>query len=140
MKRRSPLKRKTELKRPGRLRRVSKKRAKLMREVSGPRADYVREFGRCAVCGTTENLHVHEIACGPAREASLSEPCTWLVACNFCNSKTLTDYSKWSIEKQLARKAVLDPARYDRRRVNELRGRDPEAITEADVIRAAWNR
>lgn len=122
------------------LRPRSKKRAKLMREVSQDRLDFVAEFGRCCVCGSIEDLHVHEIASGPAREAALSERCAWLPACDYCNGEVLTDHSKWSIEKQLARKALIDPEHYDRRRVNELRGRAPEAISEIDVIKAAWNR
>ena len=144
---RSPLSRKTPLKRSGKLRPVSKKRAKLQREVSGPRAAYVKEQGRCAVCGATENLAVHEIAKGSHREAALSEEEAWLVACWTCNSGPLNDYSLWPIERQLALKALCDAERYDRRKVNELRGRAPEAINEAEVIsaayelgRAAWNR
>jgi 5-methylcytosine-specific restriction endonuclease McrA len=47
----SPLKRKTPLKRGGRLRPVSKKRAKQNREYSKCRQEYFNTHPRCEICG-----------------------------------------------------------------------------------------
>lgn len=138
MKRSGQIKRKTPMPRPKKaIRRVSKKRARLMSKVRNPRAEFLKRFTHCPICGQPRTMHVHEIASGPAREAALSEPCAQLPACDYCNSHLLTDHRIWPIAKQLAIKAVIDPENYDRKRVNELRGRAEDAISEVEVIQAA---
>lgn len=120
------------------MRRQSKKRQALMREVSDGRCDFIREYMKCWVCGTDRALTVHEIACGPAREQALSERAAWMVACAPCNCGPLHDKTLWPVARQLALKAWYDPDHYDRVKVNLLRGRQPDAITEAEVVKAAF--
>ncbi len=87
-----------------------------------------------SLCGT--NLETHEIANGPARQAALTEPVTWLRLCDGfidgCHA-ALHDKGEWPIARQLALKKLRDPGRYDRVQVNLLRYTEPEAITEAEV-------
>jgi len=118
------------------LRKVSSKRRKLMDEVREARQEYLREHPYCACCNE-RSVCVHEIASGSARNAALSERCAWLATCWLCNLDKLTDYSVWPIARQLAAKAIQDPRYYSKGKVCELRGRDPNAIDDADVIRAA---
>lgn len=131
---RSPLKRKTPMKRSTKpMRKQSKKRAKLMRTVGPERKAYIAEFGKCMACGSRKRLCVHEMAKGSHREAALSEPCTWLVACWLCNTRYLEDYSIWPLARQLATKLKYDPDRFDLERFNEIRGRAATAITIEEV-------
>lgn len=115
------------------MRRVSKKRARLMREVAAKRRAFREEFPECVVCGspTTE---VHEMACGSHREKALAERCTWLPTCTYCNQHKLDGYQEFPIVRQLALKWVLDRESFDLLLFNEIRGRAPTAITMADVI------
>ncbi len=53
--------------------------------------------------------------------------------CGDCHDEV----SQWKVVRQLAMKKLADPDYYDRRLVNELRSKHPEAITEADVDAAA---
>lgn len=57
----------------------------------------------------------------------------WFVACNDCNQGCLNDYSIWPLERQLAAKKIHDPENFDLVAFNTLRGRAPDAITEADI-------
>jgi hypothetical protein len=104
------------------------------------REQWSAEHMVCMKCGyvslSGQNLETHEIASGPARQAALKEPSTWLRTCNgFINNchDALHDKSEWPIARQLALKWCCDPEHYDRVKVNLLRGRQPEAITETDV-------
>jgi hypothetical protein len=138
------------LKRPTPLRRVSKKRAKLMREVKEWQKDYVEEMGVCAVCDRDREeletigsvitryfgagLNVHEIAKGPHRAEALKHRACCLVVCNQCNCCQLCDYSVWPIERQLALKLLTDPQHFDLDLFNKVRGRAPTAITLLDLV------
>lgn len=104
------------------------------------RAEWSLEHTECMVCGHVDRwprwLETHEIACGPARQAALEEPATWLRACGEpCHQGKhgLHDYATWPIARQLALKKKCDPKYYDRKRVNGLRRREPDAITEDEV-------
>lgn len=119
-----------------RLRPVSKKRAKLMKDIGPARRAYLAEHHVCACCMAGPSTEVHELANGPGRDKALSERCAWLAVCNDCNFHKLTDKTRYPVEVQYFFKALQDAGYYDRRRVNELRGRDPESITEADVLLA----
>lgn len=141
---RSPLKRTEWNRKPSQLKRtrlkpMSSKRRKLMNEVGPERRAYLAEHPNCACCGQPASC-VHEIASGPARDAALGERCAWLATCWDCNAYALPDKVKWPIERQLCVKAASDPEYYDRRRVNVLRGRSPEAISEVDVLVVALGR
>src|SRR5262245_26294996 len=67
------------------LRPMSKKRAKLMREVGPERKAFVESAWSCMVCYMEKPTDCHEIARGPAREKALSEPSLWLAVCRRCH-------------------------------------------------------
>jgi hypothetical protein len=110
------------------------------------RRDFLAEMDHCAVCGTRDNLTVHEMARGSSRNEALSARCCWLVACWGCNSGVLTDATVWPLEKQLALKLLTDAEYFDLSRFNEIRGRAESAITVVDValvfseVEAEWWR
>lgn len=121
-----------------RLRPVSKKRAKLMRKVSPERNHFLAEHPNCAVCSVGLSVDVHEIARGSHREEALEKRETWLAVCRDCHS---TKLESMPIPEQLALKAMQDSEVYDddgREKVTKIRGRAPGAVTESEVIKAAF--
>ena len=76
----------------------------------------------------------HEICRGVHRAKAVLERCTWLALCRGHHSD-MGDYELWPLERQLALKALVDPAWFDLAKINELRGRAPGAIELADVIK-----
>ena len=105
--------------------------------MSDPRKEWGDGFVRCFLCGALARnvwpprLETHEIARGPAKEKSMSEPATWLRCCHRCHEDRL---AAMPIPTQLALKRMNDPPHYDRIRVNVLRGRQPEAVGECEVL------
>lgn len=98
------------------------------------REAFALEFPQCMVPGCRrQSCDVHEIARGPARRAAYLERCAWLSLCRICHD-AMDDYSVWPLDRQYALKALRDTAFYDRQRLNELRGRAPDAISEQEVI------
>lgn len=90
------------------------------------------EFQTCWLCGVAwhwRGLHIHEIARGCHRPEGFEDRAAWLRLCGDCHDEV----GAWSVVRQLAMKKVADPEWYDRVAVNEMRGRQPEAITEGDV-------
>jgi hypothetical protein len=77
-------------------------------------------------------LETHEIARGPVRQRALGVPATWLRLCNIHHDE-VDNLLIWPIAKQLALKFIFDRKYYDRVAVNLLRGRDPDAVSEAEV-------
>jgi len=78
-------------------------------------------------------LEVHEIPRGPHRKAALTQTSCFLATCRACHQGEL---DSMGIPEQLAIKRALDPEHYDRIRVNLIRARQPEAITEEEVDEA----
>jgi hypothetical protein len=76
---------------------------------------------------------VHEIAKRSQAPKQWGERCNYFLACNPCNCTVLEDAT---LPYQFAIKLLNDAKHYDRRRVNVLRGRAPDAISESDVMRA----
>lgn len=114
----------------------STKRRQVVAETNPERHAYVQEAGLCQCCQKRPASDPHEIPRGSHREKALFERCAWLALCRECHEE-MDSYAKWPIAKQLALKALRCDS-YDRRRVNELRNRAPEAISESEVIRAAF--
>lgn len=113
------------------MRRVSAKRRSHNAAVKPVRDEYRYMFPKCQVpwC-KSQGAHIHEISRGPARGASLGVRAALLHVCP-------TDHRQMEVlpvEAQLALKKIADPDGYDRVAVNRLRGRQPEAITEAEVL------
>lgn len=152
LKRKTPLKTKTPMRRaPMRrtastlkrtpLRKRSKARAKSDREIMPARREYLCEFDRCAYpCCRKSAACVHEIAFGNGvRPQAVKDPATWLPSCIEHNKsgQGFHDVMRMPIVAQLALKMILDFSRYDRERVNEMRGKARDAITQAEVDTAA---
>jgi len=103
------------------------------------RSEWRERWDGCMACGHKPwrgNHHeVHEIAGGPGRKAAMKDPAAWLYLCRTCHRgfAGVHDYEIWPIARQLALKKKRDPEHYDRVKVNQLRGRADEAITEAEV-------
>jgi hypothetical protein len=96
-----------------------------------------QQFDTCMVCGIHQSqlvwlsrLHTHEMARGPHRAAAMLEPAAWLRVCTGCHMGPL---AAMPIVRQLAIKKIQDHENYDRVTVNRIRGRQPDAITEAEV-------
>lgn len=107
IKRKTPLRSKSQLKHKTGLRPISKKKQKQNDRMRIPRQRY-REIKPCAVCGE-ETEDVHEIARGPSRDQAFVDPDTWLSLCRCCHDK-LGDFSEWPIARQIALKikVVMD--------------------------------
>ena len=101
------------------------------------RNEWNEQHLRCFHCGlrspSGDGLETHEIARGAARQKALKEPATWLRLCNGFWNGCHELVSGWPLPKQLALKFLMDRGHYDRVKVNLLRGRQPEAITEEEV-------
>ena len=85
------------------------------------------------VSSSGEGLETHEMASGPGRAKALTEPAAWLRLCgdfaNGCHSLL----QGGPVVIGLALKRIADPEHYDLEKVNELRGRVPGAVTQAEV-------
>jgi hypothetical protein len=93
----------------------------------------VEEIGVC-VCGRPAT-DCHEITAGSAnRPKAVRNRFTWLALCRGCH-ETLQGTD---IARQLVYKAIQDEKHYDRRGLNVLRDREPDAIDEGETIRAAY--
>ena len=111
------------------IRRVSKKRSAVNRKTKPARDEYRAEFWLCQWCNASQANDLHEISRGAGRNASLSERAAWLHLCSDCHRQM-----NWlPVAGQLAIKRLTDFEFYDRVKVNTLRGRAPESITESEV-------
>jgi hypothetical protein len=112
------------------MRHLSKPRQAEARAAELIRKAFADEFVRCMSlwCGNIAT-DTHEMARGPARRAAYGERCAWLRLCRRCHDGIGSD-----VAYQLAVKAMNDLDFYDRIRVNQLRGREDDAITEREVI------
>ena len=90
------------------------------------------EFPRCWICNQEANDGIHEITSGGGRRRGRQHRAAWVRTCRLCHDG-LQDHRRWPIARQLALKALRDPAHYDRVVVNQIRGRDDDAINEVDV-------
>lgn len=116
------------------MKRQTNKRRAEDRTADAAREEFAVEFPRCMVPGCQRSsVDVHEIARGPARRVAYQERCAWLSLCRTCHD-AMDDYSRWPLERQYALKALRDTEHYNRVRLNEMRGRAPDAISEREVI------
>lgn len=124
---RSPLHRKTPLKRTGRLRRVSKKRAKQIRMEKPIRDALLRVNPICQWCNSEESVDPHEISRGYARQLATGDPDLILCVCRNCHD-SLDDNLENPPELQIARKLCIIIAKYNRNRARA------NAVTLRDVF------
>lgn len=98
--------------------------------------DFAKEFDRCFLCGVRgintwpPRLENHHIARGCNRRKARDERCAIIRTCQGCHQSRLDGMEPVT---QYALKLMNDPAGYDRTRLNELRGRQPSAITTDEV-------
>ena len=84
------------------MRRVSRKRAQLMRRVTRIRQQIVEERGpRCQLCGRIRRLACHEIARGADRSKALGARFAILAVCGECNTGPLDDNTLWPSDMRL---------------------------------------
>lgn len=114
------------------MRRVSPKRARVMRRVTQLRREIVEERGPyCQVCGQFRPLHCHEIARGVDRKKALGARCAILTVCGRCNTGPLNDAAIWPKPRQLALLWLTAPLDYDLEQFNRIVS--PARIFQADV-------
>jgi hypothetical protein len=107
---------------------ISKKRAKLNREVNPKRRAYVQEMGRCAVFPDLQATECHEMAGGSDREKALKEPACWLAVSR--EGHDIVQYE--SKAKQLARKLTVDPRRFSLTAFNSVyTGKESPVLLES---------
>ena len=114
------------------MRKKSKKRAKLDRQLRPIEQEWLAKFVTCWACGGFVT-GIHHMAKGSHRPLAIEKKFCWFAACWYCNSGQLEDYSIWPLARQLAHKRLHDPENYDRPAFNELRGRAPDAISADEV-------
>lgn len=124
---RTPLKRKTRLERKTPMRRVSAKRAKLMRTVGPARKEFRLAVGVCMLCRQNPASENHEIANGAAREKCLEVLDLQLCVCRSCHEAIQTAHPA----DQLALRTIWD-IDYRTLKYNELMGRN--RVDTEDVI------
>jgi hypothetical protein len=129
MKQSGPLRRKTPLKAGGPLKRTALKRTR-------PKTSYAREKYRkqhpfCQLCDE-DREEVHEIVTRGQNKDSIKHRCCFLALCSRCHRRC-HDPNDFPMDRQLCLKQQVDPEGYDLAKVNELRGRGPNATTQAEV-------
>ena len=88
---------------------------------------------RCWLCqspGDWRGLQVHHVARGCHRGKAREELCCLIRTCAGCHENLL---DSMPVSRQLALVLIHNPLGYSRVRVNELRGRAPDSISEQDV-------
>lgn len=118
------------------MRKVAKRKASTVRQANQARAEFVFRVGYCMNCGERRvaELVAHEIARGVNRFKGIQEPLAQLVLCNDCHRKL--HHEGWTVARQIAIRERCLPNEPCRLRVNELRGRAPESITQNEVDEA----
>lgn len=121
-----------------------KSASQLVRENAKWRRELVAEIGRCQMPDCTgrwpTTLHVHEISCGTGgRPLGFAERLACIVACDYCNQNTLTNYAVWSPERQAALQILLCAAFAKPQEIldviNFCRGRAADAISWSDCAK-----
>lgn len=120
------------------MRRVSLKRAALLRSLKAKRQAMKESAGECMVCHRRlppDSLDCDEIARGHAREKCLDEPLLILVSCRGCHDLT----QNWTPTERIALRVrwLIDQvaARYC-----ELRGTARTYVTGAEIVDALYAR
>lgn len=131
----------------GKMRRVSLKRQRRMKEAKPVRDELISRVGCCEICGASPSrprrgvpldlsqLCCHEIANGPLREKALDQPYALLVLCWYCNGHEVVDKSEWPEARQLAVLAESRPEDFDLEAFCYLMNpRAPNRVTLDEVI------
>lgn len=115
------------------MRRVSKKRAAIDREIKALRDAYKAEMRTCANCGGP-GADIHEMCGGMStRVKAVQEPACWLLLCRKCHD-LFHDPSEWSLSRQAALKFLVDYDRFSLEAVCRVMGRAPTALTMRDLL------
>jgi hypothetical protein len=129
---RSELKRGDYQLKRSRLKPVSKRYAKMKRETTPARRAYVEEILLC-LCGKPAT-DCHEIAAGSSKQKAMRNRFCWLALCRTCHDRI----QGGNIAAQMAMKVLQDKQHFDRVGLNLLMGKAADAVSESDVIEAAW--
>ena len=112
------------------MRRVAKRKQAVLKAAAQWRRDYLAEHWLCMTACGKRATECHEISRGVNRFASLTERCALLALCHDCHAEV----QGWPLVKQYALKCHVTPLEYDRVKLNRLRGRADDAITEEEVL------
>ena len=114
------------------MKRKSSKQSKLERDSANERKEFRILFPSCCICGKHDpDTHtIDEIVRGGSRSKGYADRVAWLPACFACNCGPL---NSMPVVQKLAIKLCVDPEYFDLMKVNEMRGRAPNAITLTDV-------
>lgn len=113
------------------MRPVSRRRQRVNRSAEQVRSEFEESFPLCMIC-PNEATDTHEISRGPGRQNSLGERCALLRLCRRHHDEL---HRSWTVGQQYVLKALMDVEHFDRQRLNELRGRNKDAIDERDMWR-----
>jgi hypothetical protein len=120
------------------MRHLSKARQREKDEADPRRQEFRDEFFTCWLCQAPAT-DIHEMTPGPGRRRGYQERATWIRACRSCHDTKLQPFSgDWTLAGQLAIKGRFDPEHYDRELVLSIKGRASTAVSEVEVLQAAW--
>ena len=121
------------------MRHLSKSRQREKHEADPRRQEFRESFHACWLCNQPAT-DIHEMTPGGGRRRGYQERATWIRACRSCHDECLQPFAGlWTLAGQLAIKARFDPEYYDRELVLAIKGRANTAVTEPEVIAAAWD-
>lgn len=134
--RRTPMRRTGSNLKRGTLRRISEKKIKAIEEAADDRALFAWEFPQCMHCRKRRWRDTHEIPRGGLRPAAYRDRRGWLRLCRPCHD-LFDDYRKVPLAVALAVKQRSDPEYYDLAWINTTRHRAQTGIEQSDVDAAA---
>ena len=94
-----------------------------------PKMTFAQKWPQCWLCPSTFAVETHHIARGA--NGRPNDECNLIRVCFRCHRKVET----YPIAHQIALVAYNNPDAYDRQRVNLLRNRSQDAVTESQVKR-----
>lgn len=135
----TPLIRRTRLKRGGRLRYKTPARARSDRKMNPIEWEWLEGFDRCAICELKKIIAPHHMVAGPNRWRAKGVLADLLPACWECNSGVLEDETKYPLSRQCFIKLSIDPEHFDLDEINRLKApeghpRPPQAVRMDDVL------
>jgi len=120
------------------MRSLTKSRQREKRQADKARQVFRDEFPKCWICDDPAT-DIHEMTPGAGRRRGYQERSAWIRTCRSCHDLKLQPFQGlWTLAGQLAIKGRYDTEHYDRELVLAIKGRASTAVTEAEVIAAAW--
>lgn len=109
-------------------------RARLNRQVKAGRRSFLEKFTSCWHCGRGPTVCDEMVSGMSDRKKGIQHRECWTALCSDCNEHVLNGSAPWVLITKLALKWIYDRPFFDRVLVNTLRGREPDAITMAEIV------